>query len=114
MMGAVAAQHADLVVITSDNPRHEDPAAIIRATIAGVDARHRDAVQTELDRRAAIAIAIEGADPGDVVVIAGKGHETTQTIGDQARPFDDRTVARQLLAERSGSGSAADTEGRPT
>jgi UDP-N-acetylmuramoyl-L-alanyl-D-glutamate--2,6-diaminopimelate ligase len=114
LMGAVAAQHADLVVITSDNPRNEDPAEIIRATIAGVDARRHDAVQTEIDRRAAIAIAIGLADPGDVVVIAGKGHETTQTIGDDARPFDDRTVARELLVERSGGASSADTGGRQT
>lgn len=100
LMGAVAAANADLVVITSDNPRHEDPRAIVDATAAGIDARYRGNVQLELDRRAAITAAIRSAYPGDVVVIAGKGHETTQTIGDDVRPFDDRVVARAALAGR--------------
>jgi UDP-N-acetylmuramoyl-L-alanyl-D-glutamate--2,6-diaminopimelate ligase len=99
LMGAAAAQHADLVVVTSDNPRHEDPDAIVAAAVAGIDASSRDGVVVEVDRRAAIATAIGRARPGDVVVIAGKGHETTQTIGDESRPFDDRVVARELLAE---------------
>ena len=102
LMGAAAAEHADLVVITSDNPRHEDPEAIVHAAAAGVDASHRSSVLIEVDRRAAIASAIGSAQAGDVVVIAGKGHETTQTIGDQALPFDDRAVARTALAQVSG------------
>jgi UDP-N-acetylmuramoyl-L-alanyl-D-glutamate--2,6-diaminopimelate ligase len=114
MMGSVAAQNADIVVITSDNPRHEDPAAIIAAAAAGIDAEHRKAVLTEIDRRTAIAVALDAAQPGDVVVIAGKGHETTQTIGDDIRPFDDRVVARELLAERSGLTRAARRSGDPT
>jgi UDP-N-acetylmuramoyl-L-alanyl-D-glutamate--2,6-diaminopimelate ligase len=97
MMGAAAAEHADLVVITSDNPRHEDPQAIVNDAAAGVDARYRESVVTEVDRRAAIASAIGAARAGDVVIIAGKGHETTQTFGDNAYPFDDRAVARELL-----------------
>ena len=99
LMGAVAAEYADMVVITSDNPRHEDPAAIIKATAAGIAARYSDAVMLEIDRRAAIAMALGAARPGDVVVIAGKGHEKTQTIGEEVRAFDDRVVARQLLDE---------------
>ncbi len=98
LMGAAAAAHADLAIITSDNPRHEDPHAIIDATLAGVEARYRDRVSTEVDRRVAIEHAVAAARPGDVVVIAGKGHETTQTIGDTAHPFDDREVARAAIA----------------
>jgi UDP-N-acetylmuramoyl-L-alanyl-D-glutamate--2,6-diaminopimelate ligase len=96
-MGAVAAAGADRVVVTSDNPRSEDPAAIIGAVLSGVHPDHRGRVTVEPDRAAAIALAIDGARPGDVVVVAGKGHETTQTIGDQVVPFDDRDVVRQLL-----------------
>jgi UDP-N-acetylmuramoyl-L-alanyl-D-glutamate--2,6-diaminopimelate ligase len=97
LMGAAAASHADLVVITSDNPRHEDPRAIVDATAEGVEPRYRDRVSIDVDRRRAIRHAIGAARPGDVVVIAGKGHEITQTIGDQALPFDDREVARDVL-----------------
>ena len=103
MMGAAAAEHADLVVITSDNPRHEDPQAIVNDAMSGIAARYRESVVTEVDRRAAIALAIAAARAGDVVVIAGKGHETTQTFGDVAVPFDDRAVARELLGRSSGS-----------
>jgi UDP-N-acetylmuramoyl-L-alanyl-D-glutamate--2,6-diaminopimelate ligase len=96
-MGAVAAELADRVVITSDNPRSEDPLAIIGAITAGVDPSYRHRLVTEPDRRRAIAAALAEARPGDVVVIAGKGHESTQTIGDRQVPFDDRRVARELL-----------------
>ncbi len=97
LMGAAAANHADLVVITSDNPRGEDPQAIVDAAASGIDSRYRDAVVLEIDRREAIMVAIGAARPGDIVVIAGKGHETTQTIGDSVVPFDDRVVAREIL-----------------
>jgi UDP-N-acetylmuramoyl-L-alanyl-D-glutamate--2,6-diaminopimelate ligase len=100
-MGEVADRLADRVVVTSDNPRSEDPGAIIEAIMSGIrDADARRAERTlvvEPDRRAAIAAALAGAAPGDVVVIAGKGHETTQTTGDVVVPFDDRVVARELL-----------------
>ncbi len=96
-MGAVAAEHADHVIVTSDNPRSEDPLEIVNAVMAGVPADYRDRVVTEPDRRRAFAMAFQTASPGDVVVIAGKGHETTQTIGTQVLPFDDRAVARELL-----------------
>lgn len=96
-MGATAARLADRVVVTSDNPRSEDPQAIIDAIVRGVPDDYRDRVVTESDRRLAIATALDAARPGDVVVIAGKGHETTQTIGTQVLPFDDRAVAAELL-----------------
>ena len=96
-MGAVASELADHVVVTSDNPRSEDPLAIINAIIQGVPGDYRDRVVSEPDRRRAFAAAFQVAGAGDVVVIAGKGHETTQTIGDLVVPFDDRAVARELL-----------------
>jgi UDP-N-acetylmuramoyl-L-alanyl-D-glutamate--2,6-diaminopimelate ligase len=96
-MGAVAADAADVVVVTSDNPRSEDPAAIIGAVTTGIAPTARARVVTELDRRAAIATALAAARPGDVVVIAGKGHETGQAFADRTVAFDDRAVARELL-----------------
>ena len=96
-MGAVAARHADHIVVTDDNPRGEDPAAIVREILAGVGA-HPDVI-VEHDRAAAIRHAIRRARPGDVVLIAGKGHETTQRIGTDERPFDDRAAARAALEE---------------
>jgi UDP-N-acetylmuramoyl-L-alanyl-D-glutamate--2,6-diaminopimelate ligase len=100
LMGRAAAEGADLVVITSDNPRSEPPEEIIAAVAAGVPVPRRGNLVTEADRRAAIALAFDAAGPGDVVVVAGKGHETTQTVADERRPFDDRLVARELLEER--------------
>ena len=101
LMGRVAAERADRVWITNDNPRSEDPAAIATAIRAGTGAAGRATpVATVLDRRAAIEAALADAGPGDVVLIAGKGHETTQTIGSVVTPFDDRIVARELLAAR--------------
>ncbi len=100
-MGAVAAERADLVVVTSDNPRSEDPAAIINDVIGGVPANYRDRIAVEPDRHDAIASALAAANDGDIVVIAGKGHETTQTFGATAMPFDDRAVVRELLEARS-------------
>jgi UDP-N-acetylmuramoyl-L-alanyl-D-glutamate--2,6-diaminopimelate ligase len=97
LMGGVAAELADRVTITSDNPRSEDPRAIISAVRDGVPPGVP--VATELDRRRAIESALHEAGPGDVVLIAGKGHETTQVVGDERRPFDDRVVARDALAQ---------------
>lgn len=100
-MGAVAARLADRVVLTADNSRSEPTAAIIGAVKEGYDrATGRTATElvVEPDRDAAIGVALAGARPGDVVVVAGKGHETTQTIGDLVTPFDDRLVAAAHLA----------------
>ena len=102
LMGKVAAELADRTVITSDNPRSEDPLAIIGEIEAGA-AQSGGAYEIEADRRAAIARAIRSARPGDVVVIAGKGHEKGQTFAGRTVPFDDRTVAREEL-ERLGAG----------
>jgi UDP-N-acetylmuramoyl-L-alanyl-D-glutamate--2,6-diaminopimelate ligase len=96
LMGEVAARLADRVVITSDNPRSEDPLAIIAAIEAGVPPG--SSVAIEPDRRRAIEAAVAAAGAGDVVLIAGKGHETTQTAGDRTVPFDDRVEARAALA----------------
>jgi UDP-N-acetylmuramoyl-L-alanyl-D-glutamate--2,6-diaminopimelate ligase len=108
-MGAVAGRLSDLIVITSDNPRSEDPLKIIEDIQRGitVDTR-RDTGQRMLtypDRREAIGKAIELARPGDVVLIAGKGHEKYQIVGGDVRPFDDVAVAREALGrKRSNSG----------
>jgi UDP-N-acetylmuramoyl-L-alanyl-D-glutamate--2,6-diaminopimelate ligase len=94
-MGAIASELSDLCVVTSDNPRNEPPEAIIDEILQGI--RRREEVLVEPDRRRAIALAIESAQAGDMVVIAGKGHETVQIVGDQRIPFDDRQVAREIL-----------------
>lgn len=94
-MGAIAAELSELCVVTSDNPRYEQPEAIIEEILQGIP--RRDGVMYEPDRRKAIALAIASAQPGDIVVIAGKGHETVQIVGDQRIPFDDRIVAREIL-----------------
>jgi UDP-N-acetylmuramoyl-L-alanyl-D-glutamate--2,6-diaminopimelate ligase len=101
IMGAVAGEYADMVYVTSDNPRTEDPQAIIDAVVAGVRSIGAAEPVVEPDRRAAIAGALSAARPGDVVVVAGKGHEPYQTIGTTDHPFDDRDVARRLLEEQA-------------
>jgi UDP-N-acetylmuramoyl-L-alanyl-D-glutamate--2,6-diaminopimelate ligase len=94
-MGEVATRLSDLAVLTSDNPRSEDPLAIIAQVQAGVT--RPDVLVVEPDRRAAIALALAEARPGDVVVVAGKGHEATQVTGDRVVAFDDRAVVRAEL-----------------
>ena len=95
VMGDIAARGADLVVITTDNPRSEDPAHIASEILAGADGAEQ--VEVEIDRRAAIERAIAWARAGDVILIAGKGHETTQVFSDRTVPFDDVAVAREIL-----------------
>ena len=95
LMGAVAARLADVAVVTSDNPRDEDPLAIIEEVRGG--AGPAPGLVVEPDRRSAIELAVSGARPGDVVVIAGKGHETGQTVGDRTLAFDDRDTARAAI-----------------
>ena len=101
LMGQVAAQLADAVIVTSDNPRTEDPRSIIGSVLDGVPAEYRRRVTSDPDRRSAIQLALEQAAAGDTVLVAGKGHETTQTIGTTALPFDDRAVVRELLENPS-------------
>jgi UDP-N-acetylmuramoyl-L-alanyl-D-glutamate--2,6-diaminopimelate ligase len=92
-MGAVAARLSEVVIVTDDNPRSEEPAAIRKAVLAGAP----EAIEVG-DRRAAIAEALAMAKAGDIVLVAGKGHEQGQIIGDQVLPFDDVTVARECAA----------------
>ena len=96
LMGAAAGRGADLAVLTSDNPRSEEPATIAADVMPGLHTGRAD-VTVELDRRAAIRLALEAAQPSDVVVIAGKGPETGQTVAGRTVPFDDRVVAREEL-----------------
>ena len=100
IMGEAAARLADLVVVTSDNPRSEDPDAIVAEIEVGVARAGTGAAEhvTIADRREAIAESLRRARPGDLVVLAGKGHETYQTLRDRTIPFDDRVVARGALA----------------
>ena len=100
LMGAAAAGVADRVIVTSDNPRSEQPESIIAQVLAGIPGE----VEHDVDRRRAIALAIETAAPGDVVVIAGKGHEQGQEFENgRKEPFDDVTVAREALRARLGA-----------
>jgi UDP-N-acetylmuramoyl-L-alanyl-D-glutamate--2,6-diaminopimelate ligase len=97
LMGRIGAELSDVAVVTSDNPRSEDPDAIIAEVLTGVRAGD-DGVAVEPDRRTAIAMALEAAEAGDTVVIAGKGHEQGQEFeGGRKVPFDDREVARDEL-----------------
>jgi UDP-N-acetylmuramoyl-L-alanyl-D-glutamate--2,6-diaminopimelate ligase len=96
-MARVASEFADAIVITSDNPRTEDPAAIIAEIETGVPPHRADRVRSVVDRREAIHAAVQMARPGDAVVIAGKGHEDYQIVGTVKRPFDDRLIAREAL-----------------
>jgi len=95
-MGRVVNAQADVAIVTSDNPRTEEPARILGEILAGMEPRRAECV-VEVDRRRAIEIACGRARPGDVVLIAGKGHETTQTIGTNVLDFDDRKVAAEVM-----------------
>ena len=99
MMGEIAARLADVLIVTDDNPRSEDPAAIRAAVLAGAEGGSAEVRETG-DRRAAIVQAIALAGPGDVVLVAGKGHETGQEIDGVVHPFDDREVVRAVLGDR--------------
>jgi UDP-N-acetylmuramyl-tripeptide synthetase len=102
IMGKIASDLADQVVVTSDNPRNEDPMFIISEIMAGISEHTGERVRTIVDRREAITVAVcEIARPGDIVVIAGKGHETYQLVNGQSFPFDDRLVAAGALAQCS-------------
>ena len=96
-MGRVASTYAKKVYVTSDNPRFEDPDAIIEDILAGIEDRSN--IFVDVNRRAAIAQALKERSGDEVVLILGKGDETSQIIYDQHLPFDDRVVARELLKE---------------
>jgi UDP-N-acetylmuramoyl-L-alanyl-D-glutamate--2,6-diaminopimelate ligase len=97
LMGGLAASLGDVVVVTDDNPRTEDPADIRAAVLEGARGGTAEVIE-EGDRRAAIATALRLAGAGDIVVVAGKGHETGQEVDGVVHPFDDRDVVRELLA----------------
>jgi UDP-N-acetylmuramoyl-L-alanyl-D-glutamate--2,6-diaminopimelate ligase len=102
-MGAAGAGGADLLIVTDDNPRSEDPAAIRSAVLAGARAAARGEVLEVPDRREAVVEAVRRARPGDAVVVAGKGHEQGQEVGGTVHPFDDRAVLRDALSELLGA-----------
>jgi len=99
-MGRVAVQGADLAIVTSDNPRTEDPDVIVDEIVVGMTGKPYERIT---NRREAIARAIQVARPGDAILLAGKGHETWQIVGTEKRPFDERQVVREIL----GGGRAA-------
>jgi UDP-N-acetylmuramoyl-L-alanyl-D-glutamate--2,6-diaminopimelate ligase len=103
-MGAVAARLSDVVILTSDNPRTEDPEAILAEIRRGIPGDRTEETEVIVDRREAIARALEMGREGVVVVIAGKGHEKRQQLRDRSVPFDDRQVARNLLSSPAGAG----------
>ncbi len=97
IMGRIASDLADVCVVTSDNPRSERPEAILDGIVAGVNVHRRTGVEVVPDRRGAIKRALDIASPGDLVLIAGKGHETYQIFEGQAVHFDDREAVREIL-----------------
>jgi UDP-N-acetylmuramyl tripeptide synthase len=112
LMGEIAAKGADRVVITSDNPRGENPASIIADIVAGLGDRSHAAVIE--DRRVAIAHAVAEASPRDVIVLAGKGHEDYQEIAGVRHPFSDVTEATQALMQRGAGRRAAPSPAHPS
>jgi UDP-N-acetylmuramoyl-L-alanyl-D-glutamate--2,6-diaminopimelate ligase len=111
VMGQVAASEADLLIVTDDNPRSEDPGAIRAAMLAGarqLPAGRRAKILEVGDRRQAIERAIALAEPGDTVLVAGKGHETGQEVGGVMLPFDDVTVLREALSARGFAAAVAE------
>ena len=98
-MGEAAGSLSDLVILTSDNPRSEDPLLIINDVLVGMQKVNGN-YRIELDRERAIEIAFAEALPGDTVLLAGKGHETVQILKDQTLEFDDRAAARRILRQR--------------
>ena len=104
LMGRVAVELSEVCVITSDNPRSEDPRAIIEMIIEGVrDTFPPERYTVVVERREAIKKALSEARPGDLVVVAGKGHESGQIFADRVIPFDDRQVVRECIREVTGA-----------
>jgi UDP-N-acetylmuramoyl-L-alanyl-D-glutamate--2,6-diaminopimelate ligase len=114
-MGAALARLADTAVLTSDNPRSEDPLAILAAMLAGaaeVPSHERGTVVVEEDRAAAVAAAVARAEPGDTVLVAGKGHEQGQDIAGVIRPFDDRDELRAAIRRAARRSAPSDPDAR--
>lgn len=107
LMGEAAGRGSDYVVLTSDNPRSEDPMAIIQDAKPGIEKTGTE-YTVEADRRRAIDLALHKARPGDIILLAGKGHEKTQTTREGVIPFDDAEVARELLANMGYTGAPAE------
>ncbi len=99
-MGEIAAKLSDHVIITSDNPRSEEPLAIIDDILAGIPDSERNSIEIEPDRAKAIALGISFASSGDVVLLAGKGHENYQIIGSERKHFDDREEVLKFDSNR--------------
>jgi UDP-N-acetylmuramoyl-L-alanyl-D-glutamate--2,6-diaminopimelate ligase len=106
LMGEAAGRGSDFVVLTSDNPRSEDPRAIINDAVVGLQ-KTGVKYAVEVDRRKAIALAIAEARPGDIVLLAGKGHEKVQVTREGSLPFDDVAVAREALRAAGFDGESA-------
>ena len=104
-MGRAAGELADLAIVTSDNPRSESPDAIVEDVLPGLEASGGE-FEIRVDRREAIRLAVESARPGDVVLVAGKGHERTQTLGDRTIPFSDQDELLEALEDRLGPSKA--------
>jgi UDP-N-acetylmuramoyl-L-alanyl-D-glutamate--2,6-diaminopimelate ligase len=100
-MGRIAAEGADMVIVTSDNPRFEDPERILDDVESGMGRAPRLRVS---DRREAIHHALRNASPDDLILLAGKGHETVQLVGKEKRPFDERKVVREVFPDDDGEG----------
>jgi len=105
-MAETACRLADAIYVTNDNPRTEDPEAIIREILCGVPAGAAKRVRVEPDRRSAIRLALSDAAPGDIVLLAGKGHENYQIVGQTKHHFDDREEAQGFLQSRGHRVSA--------
>jgi UDP-N-acetylmuramoyl-L-alanyl-D-glutamate--2,6-diaminopimelate ligase len=108
LMGEIAARLADRIVLTSDNPRSENPQHILDQIAAGIDTARTANVLVESDRATAISLAIRRARAGDMILLAGKGHEDYQLVGSEIRPFNDVMVARAALFSRLCGLSSAD------
>ena len=108
-MGGIAQRYSDLAILTSDNPRTEDPMGIIDEVIAGMSDGD-GAYEVEPDRRMAIARGLDLVGEGDILLVAGKGHETVQILGTELHHFDDRAVVREILAETDGEAGASGSE----
>ena len=101
LMGGIAQRYSDLAILTSDNPRTEDPMGIIEEVVAGMD-DDNGPFEIVPERREAIARALDLVGEGDFLLVAGKGHETMQILGTELHHFDDRTVVKEILAEKDG------------